>query len=474
MRRRSGLPGSSALRSVRELNIIMKISRHIISTLNYEKVLQIISDGMAELFGIESSAIYIIENNDGLMLGATTPPLDPGMPVSLRKASISDHPHIREALENRRAVTLPDTGKATLSPAERAVVEMRHLRSLLYLPFVQEETVLGVLILGTCEKQRAFSKKETDLGQIVANQLAVAIQNSRLHEDIKTHKENLEKLVERRTSELKEANNELQRMYSELLEKNELVMQQKEEIETNLNYIKSVQMKLIQSEKMASLGVLTAGVAHEINNPLNFIMGSCTGLEDFFNNTAPEHLEDVMMYLNGIRAGVERVSFIVHGLNQFSRDNRTYDEQCDIHAILDNCMVMLYNKYKFRIEIEKQYTSENMIVKGNVGKLHQVFTNIIVNSIQAIDDSGKITIETRNDGSYGHVRISDTGKGISREILSKITEPFFTTKSPNEGTGLGLSITDTIIREHNGLLEFESEAGKGTTVKISLPNIIRQ
>jgi signal transduction histidine kinase len=465
---------SNNFQGIRELNIIIKISQSIIGTLDFQKVLQIISDGMSELLEIETAAIYLLESEEELLLGATTPPLDSHMPDSLRKALLTDHPHIQKVILARQPILLPDTNVARLSPAEKNIVEMRRLRSLLFLPFVQEDKVLGVLILGTCNKSRTYTDHEIDLGQTVANQLSVAIQNSRFHSYLENNKNNLEKIVAERTRELEETNEELHTINEELQEKNELILQQKEEIEAAFDNLKSVQVKLFQSEKMASLGVLTAGVAHEINNPLNFIMGAYQGLKGLFTSTAPEHKEDVSVLLNGLKTGVERASAIVQGLNQFSRDSKTYDEDCNVHSIMDNCLLMLHNQYINKINIDKLYEKGDLIVKGNVGKLHQAFINILTNSVEAIEKNGLITISTHKNMDTVSISISDTGCGIKKENLHKITDPFFTTREPQKGTGLGLSITYNIIRDHKGQLEFESEINKGTTVKIILPVNSRQ
>ena len=458
--------------SIREINIIFKIGQSIIGTLDFENVLQIISDGMSELLEIETAAIYLLENDTDIILGATTPPLDPNFPDSLRIAQIKDHPHIQKAILTHQPVFLPDTKTAQLSPAEKNVVDMRQLRSLHYFPFVQEDNVLGVLILGTCNNSRTFNDHEIKLGQNVANQLSIAIQNSRLHADLKNHKENLELLIAERTQELKTVNEELRSMNDELHKKNEIVIKQKEEIETTLKHLKSVQVKLIQSEKMASLGLLTAGIAHEINNPLNYIMGAYWGLDSFFSDTAPNYKEQVSILLNGLKSGVDRASDIIQSLNNFSSNSKTFNEDCDIHKIIDNCLVILANKYKPDIRIDKFYEKKGIIIKGNKSKLHQVFINILQNAIQAIENHGVISITTGNNHEMCHILINDTGKGIKKEDLSNITDPFFTTKAPNEGIGLGLSITYNIVQEHKGQLEFESEFNKGTTVKITLPTQI--
>lgn len=171
---------TSLQRYTLEQNLLLKISHSVSSTLNLENVLQIISDGTAELLAIETAAIYLLENEQ-LYLGATTPPLDPQMPESLRWAPLSHHPHIQQALSTHQPIVLPDTQQAVLSPEEAEIVELRQLRSLLYLPFHQEETPIGVLILGTIQQVREFTEHEIDLCRTISNQLSLGIQNARLY-----------------------------------------------------------------------------------------------------------------------------------------------------------------------------------------------------------------------------------------------------------------------------------------------------
>ena len=279
---------------------------------------------------------------------------------------------------------------------------------------------------------------------------------------LKLQKELLELKVRERTNDLENANTKLEEGQKEIL-------QQSEELKATLNQLYQTQNQLIQSEKMASLGILSAGVAHEINNPLNYIMGAYEGLDDYFNETGLTNTR-IPILLNGIKTGIERVSEIVKGLNQFSRNNETLSEDCDIHSIINNCLVMLNNQLIERIKVTKNFFREEIRIEGNVGKLHQVFINVLSNSIQAIDKNGFISISTNKIGKNCIIEISDSGCGINTENLPKITDPFFTTKDPGKGTGLGLSITYSIIRDHKGIIEFYSELNKGTTVKITLPN----
>jgi signal transduction histidine kinase len=190
-------------------------------------------------------------------------------------------------------------------------------------------------------------------------------------------------------------------------------------------------------------------------------------LEEILSNTDLLKNEDVQVYLNCLKTGIDRITGIVSGLNQFSRDNLAMDEDCYLHSIIDNCLNVLSGQIKNRIEIEKCYFDSPFIIKGNVGKMHQVFLNLLTNSIQAIKDVGKITIKTTQTANNQKlIEIIDTGTGIDESIIDRITEPFFTTKEPGKGTGLGLTITYNIIKEHEGTLYFDSLLNKGTNARI--------
>ncbi len=272
----------------------------------------------------------------------------------------------------------------------------------------------------------------------------------------------LELLVRERTEDLEAANEELSAINLELFD-------QREKLQETLDRLKETQNQLFQAEKMASLGVLAAGIAHEINNPLNFIQGGILGLEkqiELLNFGEKPIIDQLIM---AIKEGVKRSSIIVKSLNHYSRIDPQTKVQCNIRNIIDNCLMIIHNQTKDRIKISKDYEDDVDIVFCNEGQLHQAILNILTNAVQAIDNNGNIEIKTRKIRNKFKIYITDDGQGISKENLKKVTDPFFTTKEPGKGTGLGLSITATIINEHGGTLEFESEEGKGTTVLITLP-----
>lgn len=279
------------------------------------------------------------------------------------------------------------------------------------------------------------------------------------HTSLKQKQIQLEKL----NFELKESHEETQQLNEELSATNELLYSQKEELKSTLEQLKEAQFNLVQSEKMASVGILTAGIAHEINNPLNFIHGGKLALEGYIKNNLKNHINELKPLLEIIETGINRTTEIVKGLNRFDRKSEKYTERCDIHSIINNCLVILQNKLKHKIIVTKDYCTEEPIIVGNEGKLHQVFLNILLNAEQAIDKFGTITISSKVSKGKIKISINDTGCGIHEENLTKITDPFFTTKDPGKGTGLGLSIAYQIIKEHKGALKYISELGVGTT-----------
>ncbi len=288
---------------------------------------------------------------------------------------------------------------------------------------------------------------------------------------LRKQKKQLQIIVMEKTIEILRQNEEVQNVNKELITANSELFKQHDELEVTLHSLKTTQNQLIQSEKMASLGILSAGIAHEVNNPLNFIKGGFVGLDSYFIENLPEHIENVSPYLEAINVGVDRATVIVSSLSAYSRKDETILSHCSLHIIIENCLLMLNSSINNKVEIVKQFCSTETKILANEGKVHQAFMNILANAEQSIDEKGTITIKTEVGSDFFVTHISDNGCGISKENLNKITEPFFTTKYPGKGTGLGLSITHKIILEHNGSLDYISELRKGTTAIIKLPHI---
>lgn len=265
----------------------------------------------------------------------------------------------------------------------------------------------------------------------------------------------LNKSNEQKAKELEGTNLTLQKLYTELQGNHD-------ELKKTIEKLEQAQDQLLKSEKMASLGILAAGVAHELNNPLNYIKGGVTTLEIQASREGRKESPDFNNSLSIIHEGINRASAILKGLGQYSRQSEKMTESCDLNKILDNCLVILSNSLKYHVKVIRSFSSESLIISGNEGKLHQAFINIIANAEQAITGEGTISISTKSTEKAIEVTISDTGCGISKENLKQLGNLFFTTKEPGKGTGLGLSISYKIIQEHGGKIHVESELGKGT------------
>ena len=256
--------------------------------------------------------------------------------------------------------------------------------------------------------------------------------------------------------------------------------------------------QLVQSEKMASIGQLAAGVAHEINNPVGFIKSNFSSLKRYgkdlhaviekYNGIIKELektqtqtevdqineefdiefiTEDIQNLLSESFEGITRIEDIVNSLKDYSRSDNQW-EQADINTHIENTLKIVSHELKYVASIEKDY-GEIPLVECLPMQIGQVMMNLLVNAGQAIQEDGKIIIKTREENNKVIISVSDNGKGIAKEHLAKIFDPFFTTKPVGQGTGLGLSLSYNIIQKHNGEMSVESEVGKGTEFIIQLP-----
>ena len=354
----------------------------------------------------------------------------------------------------------------------------------LIIPLTRNDKLFALLLLGKPLTGKEYLSDDLSMLQILANQAAIAIENNIYIEEAK---ELIRKVTEaevqkKYVKELEEKNESLQNLYRTLQE---------------------TQSQLIQSEKMASLGQLVAGVAHELNNPISFIYANMKELENYI--TAIEEVlqvllsnlnkadlqqqlkekvrqlqerydlqfiqKDIHSLISESAEGGRRVKEVVQNLRNFSRLDEGDVKSVDLHEGLDSTLLLLNNEIKNRIQIIKEY-GELPNVECHPGHINQVFMNLLLNAIQAIEGQGKIWISTQTINSQVEITIKDNGKGIPEDIKNKVFDPFFTTKPVGKGTGLGLSICYNIIKNHNGEIDVESELGKGTTFHIKLPIII--
>ena len=346
--------------------------------------------------------------------------------------------------------------------------------------------------------------------------LNVMVRQKRGEQALKEARDGLETKVEFRTQELIDMNSKLQLSNQELeegiierhqAEKN--LEQNNRQLEKAYDELKEAQFQIIQQEKMASIGQLAAGIAHEINNPLAFIMSNLESLRGYTHKNAQfltmqeetvaaltkvaekgnvsEESEKIVLALKEAKHslkigyiisdtedliketldGVSRVKNIVQDLKGFARVESEH-KLANINEGIESTINIIWNELKYKATLIKEFGNLPLI-NCNQGQLNQVFMNLIVNAVQAIEIQGEIRIKTWFEDNNIVVLISDTGSGIPPEILNRIFEPFFTTKEVGKGTGLGLSVTYDIIKKHGGDIRVESEVGKGATFIILIP-----
>jgi signal transduction histidine kinase len=229
---------------------------------------------------------------------------------------------------------------------------------------------------------------------------------------------------------------------------------------------------LQQNEKLSSIGLLAAGVAHEVNTPLTGVSSYTQMLLSMIPETDPKHA-----LLQKMHRQTERASNIVGNLLNFSRaGNGTDFTEIDINKLLNDTLQLLEPQLrKSNVEILNNYSDVAPCIYGNGGKLQQVFTNLILNARDAMFGGGSITLTTSlNDSDEVVVTVSDTGEGISSENLSKVFDPFFTTKGVGNGTGLGLAVTYGIVQEHGGTIEAGNQDGSGAIFRLVFPRADQQ
>ena len=311
------------------------------------------------------------------------------------------------------------------------------------------------------------------------------------------------RLKETRFGEINELVSAYNTMAAQLLELytslEQKVQERTLELEKANNELKEAQAMMVHSEKMRSLGELVAGIAHEINNPINFIYGNIMILDkynkDMFDliekyieneeSLAPEKRieveklkneididflkDDIKELIRSCVEGTERTKNIILDLKNFSRMEEMVMTQFDIPKEIDTTLNILNNKYKNRITVHKNYEENLPKIEAYGGQLNQVFMNILDNAAAAIEGNGDVYIDVKRLGDNVEIKFKDTGKGIKKENLSKVFDPFFTTKPVGQGTGLGMSISYRVIQNHYGSINVESEVGQGATFTIVIP-----
>jgi two-component system NtrC family sensor kinase len=409
-------------RRVKELNILSNVGKSVTALLDTEQLLNRIVEASLYLTGAEEGSLLLIDKKTGdLYMRAAR-----GLGEKFARG-------FRVRVQDTIAGQVVTTGEPYWSSAQNQQLKVKTnylVKSLVYVPLKIGARVVGVLLIDNKVSDRPFTENDVYLLSALADYAAISIEKARLYGTLKSFNEELERRVQERTHELRAARDQL-----------------------------------IQSEKLASIGELAAGVAHEINNPIGVILGFSQVLLRRTPQEDPIHKPLSTIEREGLRC-----KEIVQGLLDFARQSKPTPRKLNINPVIEAATeLMTHQANSQRVTVLKNYASDLPDVVADENQLQQVFFNIILNAYQAMPSGGELRITTRAENRDVLAIFSDTGEGIPPENLNRIFDPFFTTKEVGQGTGLGLSVSYGIVEQHGGTIEVEAKASEGATFTVKLP-----
>ncbi len=412
-------------RRLKELSSLHDISTIVTSSFDLEHILgEVFTNAVTVLEAETGSLMTLDEKHQSLTIKASR---------GLKKEVIS---RTRVRLGKGICGWVAQSGQPVLlknrvtDPRFKPIVRKPQIKHAICAPLKYKEKIMGVINLNRESSARPFTEEDLRLLSTVAYEIAAAIQNIKLYNELRTT-----------ITELEQANKE----------------------------IKQAQASLIQSEKLASLGKLAAGMAHELNNPLGAVSGRAQLL--LMDMDKDKDLQAIKN-LWTIVEQTTRASKIVGNLLQFAREAKQEVEPVDINPVIEKSISLTRHQISLEnVELSMELKPDLPRIMGDQNQLQQVFVNLITNAWEAMPDGGKLTISTGLLQESLLIKVTDTGHGIPKENLGKLFDPFFTTRET--GTGLGLSIIHGIIEAHNGTIKAQSHLGQGSTFTVKFP-VIKQ
>jgi len=407
---------------VKELSTVYSVGRSVTALLDLAQVLNRIVEAAVYVTNAEEGTLLLVDEETGdLYLRAA------------RNLGEEFARGFRIKVDDSIAGRVVKTGEPFIESGDETRLKVKTgylVKSLLYVPLKVGDQVIGVMSVDNRVSNRPFSDNDVYLLAALADYASIAIVNAQLYSEVKAFNEELEERIKKRTDELRRA-----------------------------------QAQLIQSEKLASIGELAAGVAHEINNPLGVILGFSQVILRKLPEDDPLHQPLASIEREGLRC-----KKIIQGLLDFSRHTMPTFQPVNLNDVVGSaCDLFEYQITVNNVRMTKGFAPNLPEIRADANQLQQVFSNLIINAYHAMPKGGELRITTRAVGDHVQAIFADTGVGIPPENLKRIFDPFFTTKQVGKGTGLGLSVSHGIIESHGGKIEVDSQMGKGTTFVVALP-----
>lgn len=445
----------------KKLELLLDVSQMFVSTLDLNRLVQIIVEKGAQLIDVESSAMYYVEG-ENLKLVASNPPLPDNVPAVFREAVLSDYPILKEAVINKKPFVLEDASKAVLSAKEQEIINHRHLKTIFYLPLVVEERVLGVLLLGTRSQTKKFNADDVDLCRTLAAQAALVLQNAQFFEKMNRVSEEL--ILQ--NAEYVRVNNELEVNYAWIQEINEELKKAKEKAE--------------ESDKLKT--AFLHNMSHEIRTPMNGILGFSELLR--INNLSNEKRQS---YISLVVDSTNRLLGIVNDIMDISRLEAGDVVLKSEPVYLNEMFNQLYQKYNQqvcnKVILESPLIDERisrLIFNSDGERLMQVLDKLLSNAVKFTPE-GKIRFGCVKSNDKIRFYVEDTGIGIVPDKVELIFKPFYQIDMEStreyEGTGLGLTIASRIIEKMGSRIIVETKPGVGSRFYFDLlfqPNIYNE
>ena len=399
----------------------------LMETLDVDEILRLVLEGLTKNIGFDRARLYLVNEKRNVLECKMAVGIDE---ERIRGITLRLNPEdsiVARSIFEKQPFIIPDASK---DPRVNPIIKEKfNLHSLVAIPLLVKEKALGAIAADFIDPNKNITKEALESVMAFAQQAGLAIHNAFMYQELKTFSQQMEEKIQKTTADLKKT-----------------------------------EAQLIRSEKLAALGQLAAGIAHEIRNPLtsiNILIHSMT--ENL--PSGDSHKEDLKV----IEEEIHRMNEILDQFLRFAKPATPLLEKADVSSIFEETLQLLRPHIEKQIiVVEKEFQSLPIILMDRE-QMKQVFLNLLLNAIQAMPGGGHLTLRGQNsgDGQWIHISIQDSGIGISSENINKLFDPFFSTKEG--GIGLGLSITHRIIDQHHGKIEVESAPGKGTLFTIWLP-----